>query len=212
MKREQAGKWSSKFRRAIEETGLADDIKKCMFCGKCAGVCPVARVSPTYNPRQIIREVLLGNDERILQSEEIWRCFWCANCLGNCPMEIKYPLLMLALRYYALESGAGKKYVDKLFRFVQNAYNDAVTFQPVKPQRLDQIRALRSSIGLEPLRIVSDKGKEEYRKLYDMFGTMEWIKRIGAIPEVPVTFSFETGKLLLDDATGHDHHNKERGE
>jgi hypothetical protein len=70
---------------------------------------------------------------------------------------------------------------------------------------------MRSSIGLAPLRIVSDKGKEEYRKLYEMFGTLEWLEKLQATPEVPVTFSFEPGKLLLDEMPG-EKNNKERGE
>lgn len=211
MKREKASNWSSEFQQAIGESGLADDINRCMACGKCSGICPVAAINPSYNPRQIIREVLLGNDEKILQSEEIWRCFWCANCLSTCPSEIKYPLLMLALRYYALEHGAGKKYATLFTRFVQNAYKDAVTFQPGKPQRIEQIKALRSEIGLVPLRIVSDKGKEEYRKLYEITGTNEWLENLQAKTEVPLTFSYKTGKIILDDIPASNV-NKERGE
>jgi heterodisulfide reductase subunit C len=199
MKREKASNWSPEFQRAIEESGLADDINRCMFCGKCTGICPVAAINPSYSPRQIIRELLLGNHEQVLHSEEIWRCFWCANCLGYCPSDIKYPLIMLALRYYALEHGSGKKYATLFTRFVKNAYKDAVTFQPGKPQRLDQIKAMRTSIGLVPLRIVSDKGKEEYRKLYEITGTLEWLDNLHATEEVPLKFSFETGKLILGD-------------
>jgi heterodisulfide reductase subunit C len=199
MKREKAGNWSSAFRQYVEQSGLADDINRCMFCGKCTGICPVAAINPSYSPRQIIREVLLGNDEQILQSEEIWRCFWCANCTGNCPQEIKYPLLMLVLRYYALEHGAGKKYATLFARFVANARREAVTFQPTKAERLDRIKAMRSSIGLRPLRIVSEKGREEYQKLYEITGTDAWLADLQAKAEVPVTFSFLAGKIIPDN-------------
>lgn len=206
MKREKASNWSTGFQQYMEQSGLTDDINRCMFCGKCTGICPVAAINPSYSPRQIIREILLGNHDQVLQSEEIWRCFWCANCLGYCPSDIHYPLIMLALRYYALENGSGKKYATLFTRFVKNAYKDAVTFQPAKPQRLEQIKAMRTSIGLAPLRIVSDKGKEEYRKLYEISGTLEWLENLQAKPEVPLTFSFRKGKLLLDDLQDKEQH------
>lgn len=199
MKREQASNWSLEFENAIATSGLADDISRCISCGKCTGVCPVAAISPSYNPRQIIREVLLGNYERIVKSEEIWRCFWCANCAATCPSEIKYPLLMLYIRYFSMSHGAGKKHVDPFIRFVTKARKEAVTFQPGKPARLDEIRALRSSLGLAPLRIVSDKGIAEYQKLFEITGTDEWLKNYQETPEVPIDLSYLEGKILVQD-------------
>jgi len=208
MKREKASNWSSDFQQAIEQSGLAEDIKRCMACGKCVGVCPVAAITPSYNPRQVIRDVLMGNDERIIKSEEIWRCFWCANCRSTCPSEIMYPLLMLALRYYALEHGAGKKYATLFARFVLKAKEDGVTFLPSKPEKLEKIKALRSSLGLTPLRVVSDKAKEEYRKLFEITGTDEFLAKLQATPEAPLEFSFQQGKLIIDDVQDESGHSK----
>lgn len=211
MKREMASNWSPEFQQAIEASGLVDDIKRCMACGKCSGICPVAAIHPSYNPRQIIREVLLGNNERILKSEEIWRCFWCANCYSTCPSEIMYPLLMMVLRYYALAHGAGKQYATIFTRFVLNARKDAVTFQPGNPKRIEKIKELRTSIGLIPLRVVSDKGKEEYRKLYEITGTDSWLEGLQATEEAPLELSFKAGKILLEEKL-KGNRNAERGE
>jgi ferredoxin len=39
---------------------LVENLESCLQCGKCAGICPVARLSPSYNPRQIIHDILNG--------------------------------------------------------------------------------------------------------------------------------------------------------
>lgn len=194
MKRELARDWSEKFQKEIEESGLTEDIRRCMACGKCVGVCPVAAITPSYNPRQIIREVLLGNYERIIASEEIWRCFWCAGCASTCPSEIKYPLLMLVLRYYSLKYGSGKKYVTVFTRFVRKAREDGVTFLPSE-KKLGKIKAIRTSIGLAPLRQVSEAALKEYQQLYDLTGTIEWLADLETIADRPLGMSFAANKI-----------------
>ncbi|NPV26383.1 MAG: 4Fe-4S binding protein [Firmicutes bacterium] len=195
MKRELAKNWSIEFQKAIEASGLVEDLERCLTCGKCVGNCPVAALTPSYNPCQVIREVLLGNVERLLASEEIWRCFWCAGCYATCPSEIKYPLLMLVLRYYALEHGAGKKYVQIFKRFVLKAREDGVTFQPGGTQKLEKIKALRTSIGLTPLRVVSEQARKEYQQLFEMTGTMAWLEGLDAKPEAQLRLSFAPGRI-----------------
>lgn len=195
MKREMASNWSAEFRRYMEDSGLVEEIERCLACGKCAGGCPVAAITPSYNPRQVIREVLLGNTGRVIGSEEIWRCFWCAGCYANCPSEIKYHLLMLALRYYSLKYGSGKKYALMFQRFVLRAREGGVTFQPADPRKLDKIRTLRTSIGLAPMRVVSEEGRKEYQKLYELTGTLEWLEELEKSPEVPLALTFAPGRI-----------------
>ncbi len=89
--------------------------------------------------------------------------------------------------------------MDPFIRFVTKARKEAVTFQPGKPARLDEIRALRTSLGLAPLRIVSDKGIQEYQKLFEITGTDEWLKNYQETPEVPIELSFLEGRILLQD-------------
>jgi heterodisulfide reductase subunit C len=195
MKRELTKNWSEDFRQAIENSGLTEGLRQCLTCGKCVGSCPVAAITPSYNPRQIIREVLLGNFERLINSEEIWRCFWCASCYSVCPSEIKYPLLMLMLRYYALQQGYGRKYAVVFKRFVEKAKEDGVTFLPASAKRLEKVKALRSSLGLTPLREVSAAAKAEYSLLYELSGTTEWLNELEAAAEGPLSLTFAPGRI-----------------
>ncbi len=93
---------------------LVPNLETCLQCGKCVGVCPVANLSPSYNPRMVINDILRGREDRWLKSEEIWRCFWCANCYTMCPMDIPYPMLMMQMRYLAIANGYGLKYFFSL--------------------------------------------------------------------------------------------------
>lgn len=201
MKRELSQDWSEDFKKTVEASGLTDDLRQCLACGKCVGACPVAAITPSYSPRQIIRDVLMGNPERIIQSEELWRCFWCAGCASTCPAGIKFPLLMLVLRYYALEHGAGKKYVIPFKRFVERARLDGVTFQPGS-KKLEKIKSLRSAIGLAPLRLVSEQARQEYQKLYELAGTLEWLDQLEEQDEHQLSLSFAAGKLTCIAGNG----------
>lgn len=158
-------------REEVDAYGLVDNIESCLQCGKCTGACPVARVSPSFNPRQIIRDILMGQKERWLDSEEIWRCFWCAGCYSLCPVGIHFPLLIMQVRYRALENCHGMRYAAIFKRFALRALKDGLTFAPGSPKGRERIMGLRGRLGLSPWPGISDKAREEYRALFDLTGT-----------------------------------------
>ena len=91
-----------KFEVANECGGEA--ILTCMSCSTCSAGCPVYDVNPDYNPRRIIRMVLLGN-RAVLQSPFIWLCSSCFTCQERCPQEVRITHIMRALRNMAIQSG-----------------------------------------------------------------------------------------------------------
>ena len=67
-------------------------IKVCFACGLYAPLgCPVSEIDPAYNPRKIIRMVLLGMREEILKSDLLWLCINCYTCTAHCPQNVKLP-------------------------------------------------------------------------------------------------------------------------
>jgi heterodisulfide reductase subunit C len=169
------------------------NLSSCLACGKCAGGCPVAALNPSYNPRQIIRDVLAGREERFLDSEEIWRCFWCANCYTGCPMDIHYPLLMMQLRYMALERKFGYRHILSFKLFAIRAREDGLTFAPL--QGRDKIMKIRTDAGMSPWPEISDKAKAEYKALFDLTGTTAWVKAIKKGDERPIRAAYLEGKI-----------------
>ena len=82
-----------------------DNIKLCFACGTCTAGCPVSAIDPEYNPRKIIREVLLGMRKEVLSSPVIWRCVQCYACYAKCPQNVKFRDVMRAIRELAVEEG-----------------------------------------------------------------------------------------------------------
>jgi heterodisulfide reductase subunit C len=98
-----------------------EQIKVCYSCGTCTAGCPVTEVDPRYSPRQIIRQVLLGQREAVLSNELLWYCETCYACSVYCPQNVKFGDVMRALREMAVAEGYWKpaflqriRNVDKL--------------------------------------------------------------------------------------------------
>lgn len=197
MTRERSRNLKENLADKVDAYKLVTNLKDCLACGKCSGICPVAALHPSYNPRQIIRDVLAGNEERWLASEEIWRCFWCANCYTVCPADIHFPLLMMQLRFRALEKGCGLKYFIPFKRFALRAREDALTFVPGEKGR-KRIMKIREEIGVEPWPEVSEKAKAEYRELFDLTGTTQWLEEIAGKDEKEVSLQYADGRIISE--------------
>ena len=81
------------------------NIRKCYACGTCTAGCPVFQVESEYNPRKLIRMILLGMRKEVLSSKVIWLCARCAVCSANCPQDVDFSNIMMALRDMAVEEG-----------------------------------------------------------------------------------------------------------
>jgi heterodisulfide reductase subunit C len=194
MSREREKNWVETLYDEVDEYSLVPNLRECLACGKCTGGCPCAAVSPSYNPRQIIREVLCGNEDRLLDSEEIWRCFWCAGCYMGCPVDIHFPLLMMQLRYRAIERKFGLKYVLPFKKFALRTRRDGLTFVP-SPKNRERIMKLRSDMGVAPWPEISNKAKAEYEALFDLTGTTEWLEAIDEESDERVTLNYLEGRI-----------------
>ena len=84
-------------------------VKNCYLCGTCTAGCPVSFIDGSYNPRRIIRMVLLGMREEVLSSPEIWQCSQCHVCVAHCPQDVRFADVMRVLRQLAVEEGYRSK-------------------------------------------------------------------------------------------------------
>jgi heterodisulfide reductase subunit C len=174
---------------------LVENLESCLQCGKCTGVCPVASLSPSYNPRQIIHDILSGSEKRWLASEEIWQCFWCAGCYTLCPVDIFFPLLMMQLRYLALAGGHGVRYFTPFRRFALRAREEGLTFAPGSAKGRERIMKIRDGIGLSPWPEISDRAREHYRALFDMTGTTAFLESIEEGEGKPLPLNYLEGRI-----------------
>ena len=82
-----------------------EGIRKCYACGTCTAGCPVRRFHPVFNPRRIIRMVLLGMRDQVLKEPFVWVCATCYTCQERCPQGVRIASIMTALRNIAVRVG-----------------------------------------------------------------------------------------------------------
>jgi heterodisulfide reductase subunit C len=95
----------TKFKYDVANEPGGEHIKLCFACGLCTASCPVSDIDPEYNPRRIIRMVLLGMREQVLSSDFIWLCTQCYTCQAHCPQDVDFSDVMKAIRSMAAREG-----------------------------------------------------------------------------------------------------------
>ena len=100
------------FKYEISKFPGGQNVRLCFACGTCSAGCPVREIDERYNPRKIIRMVLLGMRERVLSSEFIWFCSTCYTCRERCPQGVRLTDVMTALKNMAVKEG----YIHPLYK------------------------------------------------------------------------------------------------
>lgn len=122
-----------------------ENIKLCFSCGTCTAGCPVSEVDDEFDPRRIIRQVLLGMRKEVLSSPVIWRCAQCYSCTAKCPQNVRFRDVMKALREMAVAEGFVDgnlaEEVEALGRFCQKVRRDLVKALIADRTKYDQIKA-----------------------------------------------------------------------
>ncbi len=101
----------ARFKYDVASEPGGDNIKACFACGLCTATCPVADIDSQFNPRRIIRMVMLGMRKEVLSSDLPWLCIQCYSCQAHCPQNVKFSDVVKALRAMAIREG----YVDPSF-------------------------------------------------------------------------------------------------
>lgn len=107
-----------KFKFDVAAYPGGENIKLCYACGTCTAACPMASVNDEFNPRKIIRQVLLGMRREVLSSPQLWQCIQCYACYAKCPQNVKFRDVIKALRAMAVKEGYAKAdMAEELIRF-----------------------------------------------------------------------------------------------
>ncbi len=152
-----------KFEVAKEHGG--DAIKYCFQCGTCAAGCPIRTINSDFNPRTIIRKVLLGLRKEVLTGKDIWMCSNCYTCFERCPQDVKFTDIIFALRNIAAREG----YAHNSFIVQAELIQDMGRLYEVTELELEK----REKNNLPPIRPQSD----DLIKLFEKTKIMDKIKK-----------------------------------
>lgn len=64
-----------------------EDLKRCIQCGDCSGVCPVGHLMD-FPPSKIIAAIRAGIYDRVTATNTVWMCIACSACTSVCPAQI----------------------------------------------------------------------------------------------------------------------------
>jgi len=93
------------FKHAVAGRPGAENISRCYACGACSARCPVGDLNPEFDPRRLIRLVVLGLKEEVLSSPLLWFCSTCYTCQETCPEGVDFTEVLFALKNMAAEAG-----------------------------------------------------------------------------------------------------------
>jgi heterodisulfide reductase subunit C len=133
-----------KFKNDVAARAGGENLRLCFACGTCTAGCPVSEVDPDFNPRKIVREVMLGLRKEVLSSPVIWRCVQCYSCTAKCPQNVRFREIIRALREMAVAEGhadpalAGQ--VTELGRLSQKLRRDMIAALVERRSTFDDLK------------------------------------------------------------------------
>lgn len=98
-----------------EPRSLADEVRAipggehlelCYSCGTCVSKCLIQQMDdPEFNPRRLLRMVMMGLRDEAFNSPTTWLCSKCDLCYSACPQEIHISSVIGAVKQLAIEAG-----------------------------------------------------------------------------------------------------------
>lgn len=79
-------------------------IRNCFTCGACISGCPAAEADPPLLIRSLVRKVLLGLEDSLLDDDTPWSCVTCSRCEEYCLQGVKPFELGLAIRQWQCDN------------------------------------------------------------------------------------------------------------
>jgi heterodisulfide reductase subunit B len=115
-------------------------LNKCDSCRACRDDCPVCKVDPTFQPTDIIGDLVRGDLDGVLAEGQLWKCLECYTCQEMCHSRIGMADTFRKLKELAMAAGSGPEPVSAAYE----------TF--LRTGLLGTPKAgARAKLGLEPL-------------------------------------------------------------
>ncbi|WP_456478089.1 4Fe-4S dicluster domain-containing protein [Geoglobus ahangari] len=139
----------------IDELGKeGGDIKRCIQCGACMSICPVAISGFEFPNKRLFKLIILEMGEEVLEHKSPWICVSCHRCVDVCPRDVDPHSIYFALRRLQSKYFRHPKVFEDLVRRI-HAHGFCV-------ESTDSER--RRTLGLNELRM-DEESLEEVREI-----------------------------------------------
>jgi Fe-S oxidoreductase len=78
---------TKEFYTSLFDVAEGENIKTCLQCANCSGVCPFGYLMD-FPPGRMISWIRAGIFDEVLESDSVWMCVSCYACTEVCPKEI----------------------------------------------------------------------------------------------------------------------------
>ncbi len=83
-----------------------EHLELCYSCGTCVSKCLIQqKVEPEYNPRRLLRLVMMEMEAEAFADPTTWLCSACDLCYPACPQQIHISGVIGAVKQLAIEAG-----------------------------------------------------------------------------------------------------------
>jgi len=146
-----------RFKKKLNSTLGGEAHNFCYQCGACVGDCPAAMYSEDFNPREILLQALLGDEEALTgEDSPIWNCTNCYTCYERCPQAVRPVEVIIALKNICYQKMTAAPEVSQIVQSVQSSG------RTVKITSLSDRR--RKELGLPEIKTVP---MDELKELFE---------------------------------------------
>lgn len=108
------------FKKKLNSTLGGEAHSYCYQCGACVGDCPAAMYSVDFNPREILLQALLGDEEALTKKDSpIWNCTNCYTCYERCPQAVRPVEVIIALKNICYQKMTASPEVNQIVESVK---------------------------------------------------------------------------------------------
>jgi heterodisulfide reductase subunit C2 len=140
-------------------------LRHCFSCSTCIVGCPASNASPPLLIRSVVRAVVLGLEDALLNDDTPWSCVTCSRCEEMCPMGVDPFEVCIAVRRWQCHNDE-----------TRIPMATAEIFKRGYTQPVEKVDKLRASVGLTDKLPTISELPELHQRFKDMLLEIEIIK------------------------------------
>ena len=136
------------------------NVYYCYQCGTCVSGCPVTDFG--QNTKKLIRKIIFGLRDEVLNDDVIWLCTECYYCAERCPQGVELPTIWVTLRNMAAKEGIVPTNIKAVVNMIRTTGRVA--------EVAEAMNVRRENLNLPKAEAVPDEVLKEIDEIYKKTG------------------------------------------